>query len=317
MPARVIFHLPEEYFDRYHKAKHLALYPAIEAAITRRGGQIALARRPGKLPPAGLKPDDLHIVESGQVRGPGYLNAALAYLPGFWHLDAQGVLADSSLKDRRFEPAEVDGAAAQAFFDTLRRDFALARRSRYGQMNAETALPAGAIAVFLQGPLPQRRGQAHLPYAEMLRCVALGAGGRPVLAKAHPLQKELGRAVIAEVQAEGLAVIETEANVHDLLAAACVSVSVNSAAAIEGFLHGTPAVLFGRSDYGQMVETVTDPADFPAALARALTTPRDYPRWFQWYFGQNCLNLDAPDFEARLLACFAAAGFDADRLGLA
>lgn len=315
MPARVVFHLPENYFNRYHKAKHLALYPLIEAVITRRGGTVALAKRPGKAT-APKADGDLHIVETGSVRRAGYLNAALAYLPGFWHLDPAGVLADSSMQHRPFDPATVNGAMATAFFAKLQRDFALARRSRYGQMTEATPLPQGCIAVFLQGPSPQRRGQAHLGYADLLRVVERGAGGRPVLAKPHPLQKDMGQAVIAQVRAEGFDITETAANVHDVLAAAAVSVSVNSAAAIEGFLHGTPAILFGRSDYAQMVETVTDPADFPTALTRALTTQRDYPRWFQWYFAENCLNLTAPDFEAQLLARFAEAGFDADRLGL-
>ena len=316
MPARVIFHLPENYFTRYHKAKHLALYPQIEAVITRRGGQILLAPRSGAATWAPSPESDLHIVEGGRLQRPNYLNAALAYLPGFWHLDPAGVLADSSMQHRRFDPALVDPSLAEAFFARLRRDFAQARRSRYGQMTEASHLPQGCIAVFLQGPMPQRRGQAHLSYADLLRVVAKGADGRAVVAKAHPLQKEQGQAEIAKARAEGFDIFETDANVHDVLAAAAVSVSINSAAAIEGFLHGTPAVLFGRSDYAQMVETVRDPADFPAALQRALTTPRDYPRWFQWYFAENCLNLNAPDFEAQLLARFAEAGFDAERLGL-
>lgn len=316
MPARVIFHLPENYFTRYHKAKHLALYPLIEAVITRRGGEILLAPRSGPATGAPRPESDLHIVENGRLQRPNYLNAALAYLPGFWHLDPLGVLADSSMQHRSFDPAQVDGATATAFFAKLQTDFAVARRSRYGQMTETSALPQGCIAVFLQGPQPQRRRQAHLDYADLLRVVAKGADGRPVVAKPHPLKQEHGQAVIAQVRAEGFDIVETDANVHDVLAAAAVSVSINSAAAIEGFLHGTPAILFGRSDYAQMVETVTDPADFPAALTRALTTPRDYPRWFQWYFAENCLNLTAPDFETRLLARFAEAGFDADRLGL-
>lgn len=318
MAGKVIFHLPEGYLNRYRNAKHLALYPQVEDALLRRGGQVEIASRLAKLRPGESRKDDgnLHIVENGRVQGPGFLNAALAYLPGFWHLDPLGVLADSSLTQRVFDPAQVDRDAAQVFYDMLCRDFAQARKARYQQASATTEVPKGCIAVFLQGPMPQRRGQAHVGYAEMLRAVVLGSAGRPVLAKAHPLQKEIGQAVIAQIQAEGLPVTESTANVHDLLAAAAVSVSVNSAAAIEGFLHATPAILFGRSDYAQMVETVADVAEFPAAMARALATSRDYPLWFHWYFNQNCLNLNAPDFETRLFQIFAASGYDAARLGL-
>lgn len=117
------------------------------------------------------------------------------------------------------------------------------------------------------------------------------------------------------MRAAGFNLIESAANVHDILARAAVTVSVNSAAALEGFLHGTPAILFGQADFQQFCETVLHPDDFPAALHKALTTKRDYAAALYWYFGQQCLHLDAPDFEARLWATFAAAGFDAARLG--
>ena len=42
----------------------------------------------------------------------------------------------------------------------------------------------------------------------------------------------------------------------------------------------------------------------------------DYAKALYWYFGLNCLWLEASDFEARLLGILAEAGFDADRLGL-
>ena len=93
-------------------------------------------------------------------------------------------------------------------------------------------------------------------------------------------------------------------------------VAVYSHRGLEVFLHDKPAILCGRADFAVMAETVTDPADFPAAIARALVTPRDYAPWFQWYFAERCLALEAPGFEQRLLAIFATAGFDAARLGL-
>ncbi len=318
IPARVVFHLDPKYFDRFHEAKHLALYPRIAEIIARRGGEISLARRPaGPLTPKAAKGDgDLHIVESGASRGVGYLNAALCYLPGFWHLDPKGVLADSSISAQDYDPAGVDPAAAAAFYADLQTRFAEARQSRYRQAKARADLPAGAVVVFLQGPLPQRRDQAHMSYADMLRAAALAANGRPVLAKPHPLKVEMGLQTIADIRAEGFDILTSDANVHDLLAAAAVTVSVNSAASLEGFLHGKPAILCGRADFANMAETVTAPADFPAAMARALATPRDYAPWFQWYFAERCLALEAPDFEQRLLAIFKTAGFDAEKLGL-
>lgn len=318
MSARVILHLPEQYHDSFRSKKHLALYPRVEAAVLARGGVVAIDGRPPALFSGKPLPSDgdLHIVENGRAIGAGWLNSTLSYLEGYWHLDPAGVLAESSIRDRVFDPAQVDPVAARAYFDALHARFAAARRSRYGQARGVQDVPEGCIAVFLQGPAPQRRKHAFASYTAMLRAVAEGAGDRPVVVKAHPLKPEMGAAQIAEVRAMGFDLIETAANVHDILARAAVTVSVNSAAALEGFLHGTPAVLFGQADFQQFCETALHPDDFPAALARALTTRRDYAAALYWYFGQQCLHLDAPDFEARLWARFAEAGFDAARLGL-
>ncbi|MDZ4311770.1 MAG: hypothetical protein U1A24_14590 [Cypionkella sp.] len=137
-----------------------------------------------------------------------------------------------------------------------------------------------------------------------------------MLVKPHPLKPELGAEIIAAVQAKGFAPITTDANVHDILAACVATVSINSATAMEGFLHGKPAVLFGRSDFHALVETVRQPGEFSAALAQALADPPDYAKALHWYFGQHCLDIAADSFDARLLAIFAEAGFDAARLGL-
>lgn len=130
------------------------------------------------------------------------------------------------------------------------------------------------------------------------------------------MKPELGAEIIAAVQAKGFAPITTDANVHDILAACVATVSINSATAMEGFLHGKPAVLFGRSDFHALVETVRQPGEFSAALAQALADPPDYAKALHWYFGQHCLDIAADSFDARLLAIFAEAGFDAARLGL-
>ncbi|MGL4322188.1 MAG: hypothetical protein ACRCS3_15125 [Paracoccaceae bacterium] len=318
MTARVVLHLPEVYHETFRGMKHLAIYPRIEAAVMARGGVVTIAGRPPELfTGKALAGDgDLHIVESGRAVGAGWLNATLSYLEGYWHLDPAGVLAESSIGARAFDPALVDAQKAQDYFRALHARFAAARRSRYRQAREQSEVPEGCIAVFLQGPSPQRRKQAYASYTDMLRIVAAGANGRPVVVKAHPLQKEQGEAQIAEVRAQGFDLIASAANVHDILARAAVTVSVNSAAAFEGFLHGKPAVLFGQADFAQFCETVRRPEDFQGALQAALSRKRDYAAAVYWYFGQQCLHLDAPDFEARMWAIFASSGFDAARLGL-
>ncbi len=314
MTARVVLHLPARMVAAMGGAKPPLLYSRIRACLAARGVGVALVE--GFDSSAWREDGDLHIVENGRGQRPGVLNAATAYLEGFFHVDPLGIQAASRIAALRYDPAAVEDATAQAYLAALQQRFAVPRRSRYKQVHAVSDLPQGAIAVFLQGPAPQRNGQAYCSFAAMLEAVCAGAGGRPVLVKPHPLKPELGDEIIAAVQAKGFAPMATGANVHDILAVCVATVSINSATALEGFLHGKPAVLFGRSDFHAFVETVRAPGEFSAALARALANPPEYAKALTWYFGQHCLDIHADNFDARLLAIFAEAGFDAARLGL-
>lgn len=330
MSAEVLLHVPERYLaparpgdgtaeddraDRIGGRKRL-LYTEIVRLIEARGGRWRAAPRDA----AAVGADgNLHIVDNGRGAGEGRLNAATAYLEGFWHLDPRGVLANSSIRRERFDPASVDRAEAEAWLARLRSRFVASRRSRYGQRRlAAQTFQEGAIAVFLQGPHPYRVGHAHVAALPMLVATArfAAAEGRPVIVKPHPLDREAGQEVVAAARAAGHAVIETDANVHDILAGAAVTVSVNSAASVEGFLHGVPAVLCGKSDVWAAVETARRVPEIGPSLARALAGPRDFAPFLWWYFAARCLHLDDPDLDARLLARFADVGFPAERLGL-
>ena len=316
--AKVILHLPDHALQDFRAKPIYGIHAAIDRLILARGGQVMVAPRGDALYGRHALPGDgdLHIVENGRAQGPGYLNAAVAYLEGYFHLDPEGVLADASTRHLVYDPDAVDSRAAHAFFDRLKVRFSARRHSRYRQKQGQVDLPDGFIAVFLQGPKPERSGQAHMPTAAMLRCVAGGAGGRPVVVKPHPLKPGLGAEQISAARAAGAVLVQTDANVHDILAAAAVTVSINSATGFEGFLHGTPAIFFGRSDFHQCVETVRRPEDFAKALTRALSRKRNYAKAMYWYFGRHGFWLDDPNLDAKLLAQFVKAGFSEERLGL-
>lgn len=318
--AKLIFHVPGQYLDTHH---YLALFRRLDEVFRARGAVIEVRDRrdgprdgtPGAA--AHYNDGDLHIVDMGRVRGPGILNAAISYIPPYWHLDAAGVQAESSIGRLVYDARKIDFAVAGPFYEAMRADLAAARKSRRDQMERVTEFAPGAIAVFLQGLRPLQQGLAYCTPLEMLRAVCAGAGGRQVLVKPHPLAAEDDAEVIDAALAEGLPVTVTMANVHDMMAAAVCTVSFNSAVALEGFLHRKPAVLFGQSDFHHICETVREPAEFGAALTRVLARPPGgYAQFMFWYLGMNCLNLYGPAFEARVLGIFEAAGFGAERLGL-
>ena len=319
MTADVILHLAKPDLAGYRGKESAGIYPAIWDVLHPRGARLRIAERSAEhMQGRPLEGDgNLHIVETGFCSGPGWFCAATAYLPGFWHLSDRGVLADSPAREATFDPVQVPWKLAKQFDRDLRNRFVSTRVSRYRQEKLPTEiLPEGALAVFLQGPAVYRRHQAFVSAKEMLRAIAQSADGRDVVVKAHPLAKPLGQEVIAAVRAEGFDLIETHANVHDILASCAATLSVNSAVALEGFLHRKPAILFGRSDFHHLAETVVRLSDLPSTLDRALSRDWDFAKMLYWYFSAHSLQVAAPTFPERLLQLFGKAGFGPDRLGL-
>ena len=321
MSARpeVHLHINPRDLQGWRGRHRLALFTRLAVMCETRGLTFrAVARNPDEMRRRRAAEDgNLHIVENGRVEGEGWLNAAMAYLRGFWHLDPRGVHAESLAARAVFEASEVDSGAADWFFAELHTRFVLRRRSRFYQpREVAQDLPQGAVAVFLQGPSAFFNGRCKLTLEELILAVAQGSGGRPVLVKPHPQVQEEGRAAIARAVAQGARLQVTEANVHDVLAAAAVTVSVNSAVAMEGFLHRKPAILFGGSDFPTLVTQATGAADFPQALEEAQAANWAYPEMIYWYFSRHTLELSAKDFEDRAFAAFARVGFPPERFGL-
>ncbi len=313
------FHINPREWQDWRGRERLALYTRLAQMCEVHGLVFrALARPRDEMQPReGLADGNLHVVENGRMHGTGWLNAATAYLRGFWHMDPRGVQSESSAFASVFEPGEVDDAAAALFHDRLRQRDAAARRSRYHQpREVATDLPTGAVALFLQGPSAYHERRCDLPMDQMILAVANGSGGRPVLVKPHPQMPEDGIIAIGRALEAGANILVTEANVHDVLAASVVTVSVNSAVAFDGFLHDKPAILFGRSDFPSLVTRAYGADDFPQALQAALATDWPYPQMLHWYFSRHTLELAAPDFEARAFAAFARVGFSKERLGV-
>jgi hypothetical protein len=315
----VHFHINPKQAHAWRGKERLAIFTRLAELCEKHCLTFRALARPGHEMNAGQGAADgnLHVVENGQMQGEGWLNTALAYIEGFWHLDPEGIQAESSAGRAVFDPGAVDEPAARQFLDQLQHRLVTPRKSRFNQPRAAAlGLPQGAVALFLQGRSAYHKGRCALPMERMIQGVAAGAGGRPVLVKPHPKALEEGAAAIAAAMARGAKVQVTDANVHDVLAACAVTVSVNSAVAMEGFLHGKPAILFGRSDFPSLVVPAKGEADFPQALAAALGRDWPFARMLHWYYSLHTLELDAPDFEERAFAAFARVGFPKDRLGL-
>jgi hypothetical protein len=315
----VHFHINPRQVGNWRGKERLALFTRLAEMCEAQGLVYRAIARPGHemQTRAGKADGNIHVVENGRMQGEGWLNAATAYLTGFWHMDPRGMQAESSAVDDVFEAGAVDADAAERFANRLKALFVLPRKSRYRQpVEVASDIPEGAVALFLQGPSAYHSGRCSLPMAEMIGVVARGSGGRPVVVKPHPQMQEGGALAILHAVEAGAEVLATEANVHDILAAAAVTVSVNSAVAFEGFLHGKPSVLFGKSDFPSLITRAFGAEDYSRALETALAKDWPFAQMLHWYFSRHSLELSAPDFEARAFAGFERVGFSKGRLGV-
>ncbi len=316
--AEIVFHINPHEVASWRGKRRLALFDQIATICETRGAAYCVVvRDPALTKPVSRQFDGrLHIVEDGSVRGNGWLNAATAYFQGFWHLDPNGILAESSAKGARFDPRVVGKEPANMFFRELRQRFVKTRHSRYSQPRVQDLnVPEDSIALFLQGNTPHKSGQCDLSMQEMIVAVCKGAGQRKVVVKPHPLSPiECAYAIANAAEAGALFDVYT-GNIHDLLEACVVTVSANSAAAMEGFLHRKPAILFGKADFESFATTVALPEHFSESLTIALSGNWRFAKMVYWYFSQYTIELGAPDFEARLCAIFERAGFYFDGPG--
>ena len=318
--SSIILHLPEDSATGALAGRHMRLYRVIRDMAQAEGIALDIRPRARDLTPATRTPPDdrfadgnLHIIDDRSVQAPGVLNCAVAYFWEFWQLDPKGTKAFSGIGDLPFDPTLMPFARAERFMAGQRARLVDKRKSKYGQKAEATLVPKDALAVFLQGDFPWRQGATRFDDLAMLAAVRAHAGNRPIVVKPHPLVND--PFTLAEIRAlsdDRLTV--TDANVHDVLAACAVTVSINSTVALEGYLHRKPAILFGQADFHHIAGRIREQEDFEAVLVAALNRKRGYAQYLAWYFLRHCLRLGSPALEVAIWARFAAAGFPKERL---
>ena len=238
----------------------------------------------------------VHIVDHGNHRHPRLLNTGIAYIYPFWNLDPWGIRALSSIASIPFDADLVDPSAASDFTARLRKRLVDPRISRYPQPDAHLDLPKGHIVVFLQSEAHRAVEETcHLNMRQMLSALLARKDPRPILVKPHPRDSATAtRSYLARLADRDARLQVVDANIHDMLAAASVAVTINSAVGIEAHLHRVPVVLCGQSDFHHAAVTVTDRRNMDAAIASAETTEWPHDAYLYWYFAQQCLNAGKP-----------------------
>ena len=92
----------------------------------------------------------------------------------------------------------------------------------------------------------------------------------------------------------------SDANVHDILKQAIVTVSMNSTLALEGFVHRTPAILFGQAEFHHIAGRVVAPNTFAEVFSVESQRKGGFAQYLSWYFQQCCLQLTEDSFNHRV-----------------
>lgn len=311
----VILALPQRFLNKQALNDLTHFYDRLERDLVNFGARVErqpVNRRPfEKLGNC----SNLIILHNGARCLPNVLNTGQSYIPGFWNIDRKGVRGMSGIGDMRFVPETIDGQVARDFCDDLRRTYVETRRSIYRQVQSCTELPVGSIAVFLQGDNSITRRTMRPGSSRMLKVVAENSAKFPIVVKHHPL-KTSARDVqtVKDLLEAGHEIIETDANVHDILRTCSVTVSISSGACFEGFLHGKPAIFFGKTDLREQAYLANDDHSFCMAFEQALDDREDYDKFVFWYLKRQCISSSHSNLAKVIMRKAKANGFDIDML---
>lgn len=243
-----------------------------------------------------------HIVHHGRFAHPRMRNADVAYIYPFWNFDPKGIRAFSSIADAPFPQGDIDPDVARPFFRRLRQRCVGARTSRYAQPEAVSDVGAVAAAVFLQSEGHRVVGETcYLDRWQMLEGVCRAVDG-PVVVKPHPRDQDPEtQQVLREMCGTYSHLSISTGNIHDLIAAADRVITINSAVGIEAYLHRTPVVLCGQSDFHHVADVAETAVDL-AELLRRPARKRAYDKFIWWYFADQCLSGADPDLADKVIA---------------
>lgn len=253
---------------------------------------------------------DFHIFDHGRVQHPRALNCGSAYIAPYHYLDPIGIRCHSSIGQRPFDPAQVDADQARQFQQQLFETYAAARKSRYDQPEQRIKIPQGCIAVFLQSESHRGVGETlYVRMRKMIKALLARDDPRPIVVKPHPRDVDfdtLGWLGQKSRKDQRLQVIP--ANIHDILSACSVVVTINSAVGIEAMIHNRPVITCGLADFHHATHVVREAEEFATAIPQAETHPWPHAQYLYWFLQENCISMHSQRLGRDIVAKIAATG---------
>lgn len=300
--ADIVFHVPRSWLGIGGQGLRPFYLRVIEGLEARGVSFDVVMLDRTTLPETVAADDAIHVVHHGRYAHPRVRNADVAYIYPFWNFDPQGIRAFSSIGQAPFPQSDIDPEVARPFFRRLRQRIVKGRTSRYAQPEEATEVEPVKAAVFLQSEGHRVVGETcYLDRWQMLESVCSSVDG-PVVVKPHPRDRDPATGESLRDYCDRFPHLEVSVgNIHDLIDAADRVVTINSAVGIEAYLHRTPVVLCGQSDFHHIADVAHSETELVDIMRRA-PRKRAYDKFIWWYFGDQCLSGADPDLVDRFLA---------------
>ena len=220
-----------------------------------------------------------------------------AYHYPFWQIEPVQQRWRFAVARAAFDPGEVDPDRARAFAARLRDRVLPGPPPGRGQ----------TVLIPLQGQIRRCRSFQTMSPVEMVQAVALT--GRPCIATLHPNEHYDGQDLAALHQlAERHANLRIGGDTMRLLRDCALVATQNSAVALDGYLLGKPAVLFGQIDFHHIGLNVAE-IGASAALEQAENHAPDFDRYLFWFLQEMAINATLPEAGQRILAAMRRGGW--------
>lgn len=231
----------------------------------------------------------------------GGLTFRRVYHYPFWAIESTSERWNWNVAQTKFLAETVSKASADRLYDRWQK--------RLFPRTAQTATRDGFVYVPLQGRLLQHRSFQSCSPIEMLFHTLTAEPNREVFAALHPNEHYSDAemdALIALADDNPRLSIRT-GGMEELLHGCDYVVTMNSAAAFNGFFFGKPCILFGRIDFHH-IALMARPDDLSAFDQIASHAP-DYARYLSWFWQEHCINAGRPDVRQQIRAALIRGGW--------
>ncbi|WP_375174040.1 hypothetical protein [Pseudooceanicola sp.] len=232
---------------------------------------------------------------------PGGLTFRRVYHYPFWAIETTSERWEWTVAQKAFSAETVSNDQANRLYHRW--------QTRLFPETSQSTTREGFAYVPLQGRLLKHRSFQSCAPIDMLRHTLDAERERQVIATLHPgeVYTPEEQAALTTLQAKHPRLTLRTGGMEALLQRCDYVVTMNSAAAFNGYFFGKPCILFARIDFHH-IALKASPEDL-TAFDRIRDHHPDYARYIIWFWQENCINAGCPDVRETIRAALIRGGW--------